>query len=80
MPKERVRGFCPKCGHEQVFQKGEIHHGVHLLLSILTLGLWLVSWLAILIGHRLRPWYCPQCGWHTPLFHEPKVPSGKENV
>jgi hypothetical protein len=44
-----------------------IHHGLHLFLSIITFGLWLVSWVSISIIHQLRPWRCPQCGWHKPL-------------
>ena len=68
MNKGRIRGFCPRCGHDQLFSKNKIHHGVHLFLTILTLGLWLVSWVAISIGHQIRPWRCQQCGWYKPLL------------
>jgi len=51
MTKERIRGYCPRCGHEQLF----------------TLGLWVVSWVAISIGNQIRPWRCQQCGWYKPL-------------
>jgi hypothetical protein len=40
---------------------------VHLFLTIITLGLWLVSWMAIYIGNQLRPWRCQQCGWYKPM-------------
>ena len=45
-----------------------MHHGVHLLFSILTLGLWTVSWLAIYIARLFRPWRCEHCRWHKPEF------------
>jgi len=41
---------------------------VHLFLTIVTGGLWLVSWASIFLGHQLRPWRCQQCGWHKPLL------------
>jgi hypothetical protein len=46
-----------------LFEKTEIHHGLHLILSIITVGLWLVSWISIAIVHKLRPWRCLHCGW-----------------
>jgi len=67
MTKERIRGYCPRCGHEQLFTRNKIHHGVHLFLTIITLGLWVVSWVAISIGNQIRPWRCQQCGWYKPL-------------
>lgn len=45
-----------------------MHHGVHLLFSILTLGLWAVSWLSIYLGQHFRPWRCEHCRWHKPEF------------
>jgi hypothetical protein len=46
-----------------LFEKTEINHGLHLFLSIITVGLWLVSWISLAIVHRLRPWRCLHCGW-----------------
>ena len=45
-----------------------MHHGVHLLFSILTLGLWAVSWVSIYLGQLFRPWRCEHCRWHKPEF------------
>jgi len=68
MTTERLRGYCARCRHQQIFEKSRLHHGFHFLLSVLTCGLWLVSWLSIYIGHRFRPWRCVKCGWHKPQF------------
>jgi len=80
MRSDRIRGYCPHCGHHQLFEKSEIHHGVHLFLSIITVGLWLVSWISIVIGHKLRPWRCQQCGWRTPLFVGRELTEGREKA
>lgn len=74
MTKDRIRGYCPRCGHDQLFEKDHIHHGIHFFLTIITFGLWLVSWASIALYHRLRPWRCPQCGWYKPL------PRAQENA
>jgi hypothetical protein len=50
-----------------LFEKNQIHHGVHLFLTVVTGGLWLVSWLSIFFCHQLRPWRCQQCGRYGPL-------------
>lgn len=71
MTRDRVRGYCPRCRHQQLFDRTELHHGLHFFLSIITFGLWLVSWASIYIGHRFRPWRCQQCGWHRPMFERP---------
>jgi hypothetical protein len=39
---------------------------MHAGLTVVTLGLWGISWLAILIGRRVWPWRCRQCGWNAP--------------
>jgi predicted RNA-binding Zn-ribbon protein involved in translation (DUF1610 family) len=84
MTKDRIRGYCPRCGHDQLFARQQIRHGVHLFLTIVTFGLWLVSWTAIFVGHQLRPYRCQQCGWHKPIFRSRQSPaatpetSGKE--
>jgi rubredoxin len=66
--KDKVRANCPRCRHRQLFIRATVNHPLHLVLSICTAGLWLVSWLAVCIGSMLRPWRCEHCGWHKPEF------------
>jgi hypothetical protein len=73
--KFKIRAYCRRCRHEQVFVRSKMHHRVHLLFSVLTFGLWAVSWLSIYLGHLYRPWRCEHCGWHKPEF--PDDPSKK---
>ncbi len=42
----------------------------HLLLTLLTAGIWSVAWAALFLGKCLRPWRCRACGWHKPEFRK----------
>jgi predicted Zn-ribbon and HTH transcriptional regulator len=68
MRKDKVRAHCPRCRHQQIFVTARINHPLHLGLTLLTAGLWLISWIALSIGKVLRPWRCEHCGWHKPEF------------
>ncbi|MCE9611974.1 MAG: hypothetical protein K8R23_17385 [Chthoniobacter sp.] len=68
MTKEKTKAYCRKCRHEQLFVMRKMHHGLHFFFSLVTLGLWLVSWLALYVGLRLNPWSCQQCGDVNPIF------------
>lgn len=60
MAEDRKSGFCKPCGKQTiVFRKGT-NHILHLLLSILTGGLWLIIWLGVAI--KFGGWRCTQCG------------------
>lgn len=59
---ERERfGWCPQCGHEQVFKLRTPIHRYHAIASILTLGLWLIPWLVLTLASKSRRWECEQC-------------------
>ena len=70
MKKDKTKAYCRCCRHEQIFVRVKTHHRLHLIFSILTLGLWLVGWLATSIMQRLRPWRCEHCSWPRPEFLE----------
>jgi hypothetical protein len=63
MPKERLRAYCRTCAHPQEFVRFRPAHGWHCVFTVLTFGLWGVSWLALSLHAWLRPWRCPRCGW-----------------
>jgi len=80
MKKDTIRAYCPSCRHHQTFVRVKTNHWAHLALSVLTCGLWLVSWGAVCLGVLLRPWRCEHCGWHKPEFrvHPPTAEKGAE--
>ena len=45
----------------------EVEHRMHLAFSLLSLGLWTISWLAIVIYSRLYPWRCTECDFRQQL-------------
>lgn len=53
-------GFCKQCNAPRpVFRKGT-NHILHLLLTILTAGLWLLVWIGVAV--KFGGWRCQQCG------------------
>ena len=69
MASELKKGFCDGCGRERVFSRDLINHKLHFVLSIITGGLWLVSWLALVLNHRHGWWTCTECDTTKDLPH-----------
>jgi hypothetical protein len=61
---------CPHCRRETLFIPARIRHSRHLLIIVLTAGLWTIVWAALVLGKCLRPWRCSVCGWHKPEFRK----------
>jgi hypothetical protein len=74
-----TRAYCAHCRHRQTFIRVEVRHWFHFLLTLATVGFWGISWLAISLAAKLRPWRCEHCGWHKPEFlsysHPRNIPS-----
>jgi hypothetical protein len=66
----KIRAFCARCKHKQSFERVSINHLLHFLLTLLSAGLWSVSWVAHTIGMYYRPWRCKHCGWRNPKIEE----------
>lgn len=45
-----------------------MNHSLHFVLTLITGGLWAISWMALWIGNYVRPWRCEHCGCHGPEF------------
>jgi len=66
------RAYCPCCQCERHFDLVHIDHRRFFVLSLSTLGLWLIPWCGNCLGRLLRPHRCRICGWHKPEFRFPK--------
>jgi len=66
-----IVAHCASCGCERAFLRHRVRHPLHFFATLLSVGLWLVPWLAICFGGVLRPWRCKNCGWHKPEFRVP---------
>lgn len=60
MPFQESSGFCRSCGRNVLIRRASTNHILHLLLSILTAGIWIVVWL--LASVRIGGWRCTSCG------------------
>ncbi len=60
MATEEARGFCPECGRNVLIRRPGTNHLLHLILAIITGGLWIPIWL--LCSIRTGGWRCTNCG------------------
>ena len=54
-------GYCANCKKNVMTQRNAPNHVLHLILSILTLGFWLVVWFLLAIGSANNK-RCTECG------------------
>lgn len=57
--------YCPTCGRRVLGIRERPNHILHLLLSVVTAGLWLIVWLFLGLSYAKEPWHCPYCGSST---------------
>jgi heterodisulfide reductase subunit C len=57
---EEATGYCGKCLRQSPVGRQGINHVPHLILTLLTAGLWAIFW--IRDARRERPWQCLNCG------------------
>lgn len=55
------RGFCPDCNRNVLYRRTGPNHILHLLLSVITAGLWLPVWFVLTLLQK--PYRCPNCGY-----------------
>jgi hypothetical protein len=62
MSVKQSSAYCHVCGRQSLFQKPRINHVLHLILSIVTLGLWLFVWAILGIINANKQPRCTTCG------------------
>lgn len=60
MADERKSGYCEHCNEQRVVFRHGTNHVLHLILSIITCGMWLIVWLGSAI--KIGGWRCQMCG------------------
>lgn len=61
MPTENIMYPCSVCQKQTVYIQKRINHILHLLLSVLFIGLWLIVWIGIAVFGTRTP-VCTVCG------------------
>lgn len=56
-----IRRFCSNCGQTRPFEKQGVNHVLHLILSLLTLGVWVVVWMMAGVCNTLSLYRCREC-------------------
>jgi DNA-directed RNA polymerase subunit RPC12/RpoP len=59
-------GWCPTCKGQRLLLRERPNHILHLILTIVTLGLWANVWVIIAAQKSGAPARCSQCG--TQVF------------
>jgi len=60
MALQETSGFCKFCNKQVLIRRKGTNHLLHLILSILTGGLWIIVW--IIAAMSKGDWRCSQCG------------------
>lgn len=60
MSLETRSGKCMECKERRKVTRKGINHVLHLLLSIVTFGFWLIVWLLVALNGT--SWRCETCG------------------
>lgn len=57
---DKTQKHCKHCGCRVLAERPGTNHVLHLLLSILTAGLWLLIW--FMASVKFGGWRCTRCG------------------
>lgn len=60
MAIQEVGGHCKHCDRDVMVRRKGTNHILHLLLSIVTVGIWIIMW--ILLSIKIGGWRCSICG------------------
>ncbi len=60
MGVQHSQRYCDRCGDYVLAIRKGTNHILHLLLSIITFGLWIIIW--VLVSIKIGGWRCSKCG------------------
>lgn len=60
MADQHTQAYCRECECRVRATRPGTNHILHLLLSVITMGFWVVVW--ILAAVKIGGWSCPHCG------------------
>jgi len=59
------RRFCKDEQRYVLATRQTPNHILHLLLALVTVGIWIIPWFFISLSSNLKPYRCPTCGSTT---------------
>ena len=69
MPTTNFMANCSKCQKKTLHIEQKMNHILHLLLSIVTAGVWIIVWVILAILHSNKP-QCTICGHNKGLIND----------
>ena len=60
MAVQEATGYCKNCNRQVMIRREGTNHVLHLILSIVTFGFWIVIW--IFSSIKIGGWRCTMCG------------------
>ena len=83
MGLDHKQRFCEFCKRETIFQRPGANHGLHLALTFLTFGLWVLIWVLVALGaFRYGWWMCSRCGGsgRAPGYKRTSLPPAPKRI
>jgi hypothetical protein len=65
MAIKQTQKFCKGCQENVLATKNGPNHILHLILSLITAGIWVIPW--VLFSVLQQPWRCSKCGKRLQL-------------
>lgn len=65
MGTETAQRYCPNDQKMVLAVRQTPNHVLHLLLSVITFGFWVIIWFVTSVRASYRPYRCQQCGSKT---------------
>ena len=62
MPSEQVVVFCENCKKSHIHIRQRPNHVLHLLLTVITFGVWIIIWFFKALFTNTNP-VCSKCGF-----------------
>lgn len=60
MAYQEKQRFCKACNKNVLARRRSPNHILHLILTLITAGIWIIVWLGVSI--QFGGWRCTQCG------------------
>jgi hypothetical protein len=73
MAQVQYSHYCEVCDKQTLHTKDRVNHVLHLILSICTLGLWLIVWLVLGISNSTAKPRCAVCGTRRGETNDPEL-------
>lgn len=61
----KVRRYCPEDDRMVLAERPTPNHLLHLVLAIVTAGIWIIVWIIVSVSSDMGTFRCPHCGSPT---------------